>query len=316
MPATLKPGRVKKLLPPSATRRIKFVDRTSTTWLAVERYMEPVLENLREIDASSEGDRKPASLVRELTSHLYFVSLSATRRAAAIVPPVPMLELLDRLTRFPLSSESQARLAILRGVAACFERKAGVPVLVCRTRLEAPLIERIDEILEDAYLLEASKLRMFFSPGANWAALRRDLRILLSWVIRNRGWAKNAFRLGEQIVTVPGQIGVVADALLEIGVPAPAESYPALLEETHHAWKGDSAVIQLKYPHASPSFHHRPTGTASAGQQHSLPFRTTRSHTAHASGNTHTVSRCRRSRLHHGPRVLLPRHRDPIRLGF
>ena len=123
-------------------------------------------------------------------------------------------------------------------------------MLVCRTRLEAPLIERIDEILEDAYLLEASKLRMFFSPGANWAALRRDLRILLSWVIRNRGWAKNAFRLGEQIVTVPGQIGVVADALLEIGVPAPAESYPVLLEETHHAWKGDSAVIQLKYPHA------------------------------------------------------------------
>jgi hypothetical protein len=250
LPGALSPKRIKRLLPPSAARRIKFVDRGSGKWFAVERYLQPVLDDARRASRSSEGERKPESLVRELMGHVYSISLSVSKKAPAIVPPVPMLDLVERLGQFSLSSESRARLAVLKGVAACFERHSEIPALVCKPQLAVPLSERIDEILEDAYLLEASRLRTFFSTGANWAALRRDLRKILGWVVRNRGWAKQAVRLGEQVVTVPGQTSLVTDALAEIGLVAGQESCPVLLDGTHNAWKGGNTVIQIKYPGA------------------------------------------------------------------
>jgi hypothetical protein len=255
VPVPLLPGalllkRIKTLLPPSAARRIKFVDRTCGKWDAVQRYLKPVLDDARGASRPSEGERKPESIVRELMGHVYSISLSVSRKAPAIVPPVPMLELIERLEEISLTSESRARLAVLRGVAACFERHSEIPALVCKPQLGVPLSERIEEILEDAYLLEASRLRTFFSPGANWAALRRDLRKTLGWVVRNRGWAKQAVRLGEQVVTVPGQTSVVTDALAEFGLAAGQESCPVLLDETHNAWKGGNTVIQVKYPGA------------------------------------------------------------------
>ena len=212
------------------------------------RYLQPVRMDVEGLEAASESERDPESLVEELASHLYFIALSASKKAAAVVPPVPMLELLDRLERFSLSSESRTRLAVLRGVAACFRQEDGIPVLVCEPRLATPLSEMIEEILEDAYLLEASKLRTFFSPAANWAALRRDLRRILGWVIRHRTWAKGAVHLGEQVVAVPGQVGTITDLLGEIVVPP--EGCPILLTDSHSAWKGDRTVVQLKYPGA------------------------------------------------------------------
>lgn len=250
LPAALSPKRIKTLLPPSAAQRIKFVDRGGGKWDSVQKYLEPVLEDVRGMSPSTERERKPESIVRELMGHVYSISLSVSRKAPAIVPPVPMLELVARLEEISLSSESRARLSVLRGVAACFERQSEIPALVCKPQLAAPLSERIDEILEDAYLLEASRLRTFFSPSANWAALRRDLRKTLGWVVRNRGWAKQAVRLGEQVVTVPGQTSVITDALAEIGLVAGKKSSPVLLDETHNAWKGGNAVIQIKYPNA------------------------------------------------------------------
>jgi len=110
-----------------------------------------------------------------------------------------MLELIRRLENVPLSGEARIRLSLIKGLAVCFERQDGIPALVRRPHLVAGLSERIDEILEDAYLLEASRIRTFFSPGANWAALRRDLRRVLAWVARNRSWARDAVRPGEQL---------------------------------------------------------------------------------------------------------------------
>lgn len=250
LPSTLTPSRIKKLLPPSAARRIRFVDRRSTKWSAIERYVRPVLEDVGELAPASENERDPASLTYELASHVYSIALSTLGRAQAVVPPVPMPELLDRLGQFPMSSEARARLAVLRGVAGCFERKTEIPVLVCRPGLAEALSESIDEVLDDAYLLEASRLRTFFSPAANWAALRRDLRKILRWIVRNRPWARNAIRVGEQAVAIPAELGIIADALAEVGAPAPANSSPVLLESAHQYCGESNSVIQLKYPGA------------------------------------------------------------------
>ena len=250
LPGALSPKRIKNLLPPSAAKKIKFVDRTCSKWCAIQRYLDPVLEDVKGASRPSDRERTPTSIAQELMSHVYSITLSVSRKAPAIIPPVPMVELVGRLEEISLSSESRARLAVLKGVAACFERKPEIPALVCQPYLAGIISERMEEILEDAYLLEASRLRTFFSPGANWAALRRDLRKVLGWVLRNRGWAKQAVRLGEQVVAVPGQMGVVTDALAAIGVAAGQKSCPVLLDETHKTWTGGNTVIQIKYPSA------------------------------------------------------------------
>jgi hypothetical protein len=75
--------------------------------------------------------------------------------------------------------------------------------------LAARICERLDDIMADAYLLEASYLRKLFGLRQNIASVRRDLRSLTSFIAKNRPWAKG-------IVKVAWQTGFVgSDAVAE-----------------------------------------------------------------------------------------------------
>jgi hypothetical protein len=249
LPAALSADRIKRLLPPTAAARIHLIDKGGRRWDAVKQYIKPVaVDVMRDGGPPPPPTRTPESLCRELAAHAYSISLSLAQGSAAIVPPVPMLDLINELEPLAADPEAKARLAMIRGVATNFAHREDMPALVCLPHATEKLSDRIDEILEDAYLLEASKLRTFFAPGANWAALRRDLRKILSWVVRNRSWATGMFRVGQQTLAVPTQADAVAEALVNMGGSAGQKNSPVLLLDTHAQWTGPDTVVQVKYP--------------------------------------------------------------------
>ncbi len=75
--------------------------------------------------------------------------------------------------------------------------------------------ERLEEILEDAYLAEAASMRQFLSFEANRAAIRRNLRRLLTWVARHRPWAKGVLTVAQQGAALPHLIGSAAASLAD-----------------------------------------------------------------------------------------------------
>src|ERR1041384_4680400 len=75
-----------------------------------------------------------------------------------------------------VASLARARLATIAGLFSSLRAGQGdIPSLsVIPTGKAGILTERVHELAEDAYLLEASAVRRFLGLGSNIAALRRD----------------------------------------------------------------------------------------------------------------------------------------------
>jgi hypothetical protein len=193
-------------LSPTLRQRISIVDQSDKVWPAVRKYCEPILEQL---------------LVREAGTHrLEFLSddlyqlILATRAQAQVHLNVDRSERLLKAVEAiivywrptaPVAppSEALARVAVLKGLFASLRPLATLPGIRIPLDNNLSITERIDELLEDAYLAEAASLRHFLSYDANKAAVARDLRLLLKTIVKKRKWARGVLGLIEHVVTLP-----------------------------------------------------------------------------------------------------------------
>ena len=129
---------------------------------------------------------------------LYLLTLATKLKSEVLLPPAEALLHLSRIERHNLqNSEARARASVLMGLFNAFECAIEGPVLHYRPRIgKLAITERIDEILQDAYLLDASRLRRFLGVKSNVASVKRDLHKLLSYISSNRRWAKGLFSVG------------------------------------------------------------------------------------------------------------------------
>ena len=54
--------------------------------------------------------------------------------------------------------------------------------------------------MEDAYILEASRLRRFLGVKQNIISIKRDLRLILSHICKKRAWAKGLVEIGSSTI--------------------------------------------------------------------------------------------------------------------
>jgi hypothetical protein len=185
------PRQIKPLLAPTIKQTIRFVDRSDRHWSAVVAYLRPISRSLR-------GDQR----VSQLAWELYQLVLATKHRAEVVLPPRKALDLIAALsTSSSLTAEASARLALIQGLFSSFSRP--VEAQAFRFLPNAPALaisERIQEILEDAYLLEASHLRRLLGIRENITSIQRDLRKLLSFIQRRRSWAKGTIGLGSDVI--------------------------------------------------------------------------------------------------------------------
>ncbi len=114
------------------------------------------------------------------------------------------------------SGESKARLAILEGLLKTFKTEPELPGLYIIPSSETFFTERIEEILEDAHLLEASTLRRTFSVRANVASVKRDLRKLMNFIASKKKWAKGILKATSQTILIPKSVEAIGENILEI----------------------------------------------------------------------------------------------------
>ena len=193
---------LKRALSPSIRRRVRFADGRNSLWKAVKHYFFSLREQERVKPTST---KLGAGLIGDLEWGIYQLIIASRQGAEALVSIDDLLLILDVLRKdLALSGEVGARLAVIEGVLRSFERRLEIPGLcVYRSATGVSLRERLEEVVEDAYLLEASYLRRHFGLGANLASLRRDLRKLTKYISANRPWAKGLIKAG----SVVGQLG-------------------------------------------------------------------------------------------------------------
>lgn len=214
------PRVLRPLLSESSRKRLKSVDRSNAIWRAVDYYLKPLA---KEVPYGEELET-PWWQLETTAWDLYMLILAARNQAEA---PIDIPQVLWRLNALSdcdgLSSESKARLATIKGLFAAFDQLAKIPAFRCRAGLELALIERLDEILNDAYLLDASRLRRFFGVGANIRSIKRDLNKLLRFISRNRTWAKGIFSASTLTARLPKAAADAAEKL--------CEAFPSLVGE-------------------------------------------------------------------------------------
>jgi len=217
------PAEIKRLLAPSLRSHLVFVDNRKALWQAVWEFFSPVTETV--------SDTNP-NVLSQLAWAFYLLVLAARYHGEAVISAKDFLRYAARVDRdASLSSEARARLARMCGVFRLFEPHGTVPSL--RVRADAgpnAVTERIDEILEDAYLLDASSLRRFFGIRQNVASLKKDLRMLFSTVCRSRVWAKGLVDLSSTPLLGGDSAKRVLESLVQI-IPAlePQSSQPVLI---------------------------------------------------------------------------------------
>lgn len=205
------PKRLRKLLPPSLSKRIDFVDRGGGLWDNICAYFKPMCDDMPPFE-QREGEDMPgyyAYLVE--IAWCFYLLVAATRRGSeAVFNPVALAKITGHLVDTNIwSGESRTRLGLLAGVFGLFKVNEELPCFMCTLPPGESLRSRMEELLEDAYLLEASGLRRFFSVSSNKASVRRDLRRLLDFIAKNRSWAKNAVVVTSQMSSIAPSIGQV-----------------------------------------------------------------------------------------------------------
>ena len=230
----LNPKRFKSLLTPSCKNRIQFVDRRKTIWTDLQTYLHPVSDDISSEDSESVVPLNPLRiLLNELAWDLYLLILASRHHCEVALSPTKTITGIDTLARSPLlSRESQSRLSVIRGIFALYSDSQGVPGLRCIAKApQTSLRERLDEILEDAYLLEASHLRRFLCLKANIKAIKRDLRKLIKFIVEHRPWAKGVLTAATQTAQLPAVPSEAAGVFFEaISSACLASSAPLLID--------------------------------------------------------------------------------------
>lgn len=211
------PNRIKSLLTPTNRKRIQFVDRKQAIWADLQAYLHPVFGDLPP-EERKRGEPKPLrDLLGNLAWDLYIITLASRHNCEAVLSPTEAIDRIDTLIRSDLlSPESKSRLSVVRGLFALYSDSQNVPGFRCIAKApQTSLRERLDEILEDAYLLEASYLRRFLGFKANTKAIKRDLRKLNKFIVKNRPWAKGILTAATQTAVLPAVPREAAGAILE-----------------------------------------------------------------------------------------------------
>ena len=179
-------GDIKRALPPSLKKRVRFVDRRRHIWNAITKYFAPVAEFLDEKNAYLRSE------IDQVKWDVCLLAVASRTRSQVISSPHEALRILRELqTVKALSSEAKARIATLVGMFQSYDTPTEVPGFrVLPLRGSVSLADRVEDILDDAYLLEASHLRRLLGLRANVASIRRDLRSLLRFIAKRRKWAK------------------------------------------------------------------------------------------------------------------------------
>jgi hypothetical protein len=167
-PAWGTPNSLRSNLPPSYHNILGFADRSDSLWITIENYLRPVFSEIPQ----DKDNRFLQHLLLEIFWAMYLLTISARQHSEVFINPEKIISIIDKLNSgLEMSSESRARIMRIRGIFSLYTLKADVQGFHCITTSGATFRERLDEILEDAYLLEASNLRVFFGYKSNLASL-------------------------------------------------------------------------------------------------------------------------------------------------
>ena len=214
------PARLRKLLPRSLGERTRFLDTEGRLWGNVLKYLEPICHDLA---AHKRGHScMYVSALNDTAWGFYMLALATRCHSEVLLSPGEVVKSTEVLLGYDgISSEGKARLAIIRGVFALYTPTVDVPVLACCAGSSTPLAERVDEILEDAYLLEASHIRRFLGLESNVASMRRHLRQVLTFITKHRKWATGVVALSSQAAAIvdprAAVLGKLADLVPDLG---------------------------------------------------------------------------------------------------
>lgn len=238
--AWAKPRRLKSILTPSLRVRTTFLDKDGKIWSAVDRYFEPMRADFLRYSASLPFGRPERLFFRLIWTawDVYKLILATRNHCETDIDPYWRTSNINVLlsSRYEWSRESQARWAVLATLFRNYSINEEIPSLFCLSMDPQLFSERVDEILEDAYLLEASTLRKLFGLRENITAIRRDLRKLLKFIVGKRSWAKGLLGLGSQGLSLAQSSGAVLDEIGKIVDLMNMRSYAPFLsspEVTH-----------------------------------------------------------------------------------
>ena len=202
------PRQIKALLAPTVKNTIRFVDRYDRYWNAVVAYLRPISRSLQ-------NDQRdwPLALDSSLARNLYLLILATKHESEVVLPPRETLDIITKIeANGNLDAEAKARLSVVAGLFGSFTRSVEGHTLRLLPNIPSfALSERIEEILEDAYLLEASHLRRMLGIKECVTSIKRDLRLLLSFIQKKRPWAKGIVSIGSDVVLG----GKISSELLE-----------------------------------------------------------------------------------------------------
>jgi len=241
------PNRLKSLLTPTNRKRIQFVDRRQAIWADLQAYLHPVFDDLPPEEPKPGKPTPLRDLLSKSAWDLYILTLASRHGCEAVFSPTETIAGIDTLTRSDLlSPESKSRLSVVRGIFALYSNSQNVPGFRCIAKIpQTSMRERLDEILEDAYLLEASHLRRFLGLKANTKAIKRDLRKLIKFIVEHRPWAKGILTAATQTALLPAVPSEAAGVLLEaISNTGFALSAPLLIDSiAYHQDTGARIIV-------------------------------------------------------------------------
>jgi hypothetical protein len=213
-------------------KRIVFADRKGSTWDAVRTYCAPIASDFSRHGSgdTTEGDAD----IDSLAWSLYLLCIGLAKGAEISASPSDVTANISAILACPaLTPESRARLANIQGIFSAFSVKTESPRLRFLPDIPASVItDRIAEIVEDAYLLEASALRRLLGLRQNVAAVRRDLRLLLRTITRSRKWAKDIVAVGTEMLATGTDVSKVANAAIQIVPHLATESHVVLCPQS------------------------------------------------------------------------------------
>jgi len=250
---------LRALFSPSIRKRVSLVDRRKTTWDAVRSYIHPISHDLSDASKNIHKNKHQKDQIDLLAWHLYLLCLAA-KHAGEV--PLAAAQALDNARRIDaecsphLSAESQARLGVITGVIEGLSQPVEAPSLRLRPNIAANAVrERIEEILEDSYLLEASRLRRFLGLRQNIAAVQRDLRLVLRAIRDHSKWARGLVEVGASLLAgapagteVPAKL---ADVLSQSRPP----DRPVLCTDEWYFPKGKHFLITVREGIGESSFY-------------------------------------------------------------
>lgn len=115
-----------------------------------------------------------------------------TKSDTFISPSEPKTNIIQIREGKRLDSECFARLSKIEAIFKCYSKREEISCLKFIPNLSGiSVAERIDEIIEDAYFLEASHLRKIFGVEQNKLAIKKKLSKLLASLAKTAKWGKN-----------------------------------------------------------------------------------------------------------------------------